>query len=451
MTIAPARPATGLPPVAWRPLLAVGGALAVLLIAVSARYGYHRDELYFLQAGQHLAWGYPDQPPLTPALARLVSTVAPDSLIALRVPSALLAAGVVIFTGLIAREFGGGRAEQLLAACCMSVSAALLLIGHLFGTTMIDLFCWVAVCWIAARLLRGGDPRWWLALGAVLGLGILNKSLLAVLPIALLVGVGIAGPRSVLKNRWFVIAVILAILLVTPNLLWQNANGWPQLTLSRAIAAGESGSSQPRWLFLPYQLVLISPILVLVWVIGLGQSLSSTALVRFRCFGWAYALLFLAFLAAAGNPTTWFGSTPSCWPPAPRRGGVAAPTRTGNTPDHRDHGPGTEPDHQRDVDAPRASRAGDGPITDRRGQLRRGRNGRLAGVRRDRRRCGEQPARRRARLRRSVDRQLRGSRCHRPFRARSGTATCLQRAQRLCAVGATAGRAGGRRGRRGGA
>ena len=243
MTIAPPRPATVLPPAAWRPLLAVGGALAVLLIAVSDRYGYHRDELYFPQAGQHLAWGYPDQPPLTPAL---VSTVAPDSLIALRVPSALLAAGVVIFTGLIAREFGGGRAEQLLAACCMSVSAALLLIGHLFGTTMIDLFCWVAVCWIAARLLRGGDQRWWLALGAVLGLGMLNKSLLAVLPIALLVGVGIAGPRSVLKNRWFVIAVILAILLVTPNLLWQNANGWPQVTPSRAIAAGESGSSQPR-------------------------------------------------------------------------------------------------------------------------------------------------------------------------------------------------------------
>jgi len=184
----------------------------------------------------------------------------------------------------------------------MAVSAALLLIGHLFGTTMIDLFCWVAVCWIAARLLRGCDPRWWLALGAVLGIGMLNKSLLAVLPIALLVGVGIAGPRSVLTNRWFVIAVVMAVLMVTPNLLWQNANGWPQVTLSRAIAAGESGSSQPRWLFLPYQLVLISPILVPVWVIGLGRLFTATALVRFRCFGWAYAVLFLAFLAAAGKP-----------------------------------------------------------------------------------------------------------------------------------------------------
>jgi 4-amino-4-deoxy-L-arabinose transferase-like glycosyltransferase len=93
-------------------------------------------------------------------LARLVSATAPDSLIALRLPSALLAGGVVLLAGLIAREFGGGRAEQVLAGSCMAVSAALLLIGHLFGTTMVDLFCWVAAaCWVAARLLRGGDPR----------------------------------------------------------------------------------------------------------------------------------------------------------------------------------------------------------------------------------------------------------------------------------------------------
>src|SRR5664279_1689003 len=147
MTIAPPRPATVLPPAAWRPLLAVGGALAALLILLSDRYGYHRDELYFLQAGQHLAWGFPDQPPLTPVVARLVSALAPDSLVALRVPSALLAAGVVVLTGLIAREFGGGRAGHLLSASCLAVSAALLLVGHLFGTTMIDLSCWVAVCW----------------------------------------------------------------------------------------------------------------------------------------------------------------------------------------------------------------------------------------------------------------------------------------------------------------
>ena len=94
-----------------------------------------------------MAWGYPDQPPLAPALARLVGSVAPDSLVALRLPSALMAAGVVLLNGMIARELGGRRAEQLLAAACMAVAG-------------------VAVCWVGARILRGGDPRWWLAAGA---------------------------------------------------------------------------------------------------------------------------------------------------------------------------------------------------------------------------------------------------------------------------------------------
>jgi len=113
MTVAPPvdpptriRP-TRLPLFAWRPLLAVSGALAALEIEVSGRYGYHRDELYFVQAGEHLAWGYPDQPPLAPVVARLVGVLAPHSLVGLRILPALAAAAVVLFTGLIARELGG--------------------------------------------------------------------------------------------------------------------------------------------------------------------------------------------------------------------------------------------------------------------------------------------------------------------------------------------------------
>jgi len=98
--------------VAWRPVVTIAVATAGLLMATSARYGYHRDELYFLAAGRHLAWGYPDQPPFVALVARIMSSIAPDSLVALRVPSALAAAGVVLLTGLIARELGGGRGAQ---------------------------------------------------------------------------------------------------------------------------------------------------------------------------------------------------------------------------------------------------------------------------------------------------------------------------------------------------
>ena len=160
-----------------------------------------------------MAWGYPDQPPLAPALARLVGSVAPDSLVALRLPSALMAAGVVLLNGMIARELGGRRAEQLLAAACMAVAGVLLGVAHLLSTTTIDLLAWVAVCWVGARILRGGDPRWWLAAGAILGVALLNKSLIAVLPVALL----ISGPRRVLTTRWFPLGVALAVVIVAPT------------------------------------------------------------------------------------------------------------------------------------------------------------------------------------------------------------------------------------------
>ena len=133
------------PAVVWRPLSVVALGVAAVLVAVSGRYGYHRDELYFLQAGRHLAWGYPDQPPLTPLLARVAGTAADGSLVALRLPSAVASGLVVALTGLLTRELGGGRSAQVLAAACMAVSNVLLVEGHLLSTSTFDLLAWTAV------------------------------------------------------------------------------------------------------------------------------------------------------------------------------------------------------------------------------------------------------------------------------------------------------------------
>src|SRR5215212_1630677 len=189
------------PAVAWLPLAAVAGAVAALLLAFAGRYGYHRDELYFLRAGRELAFGYVDQPPLTPAIAALMDALAPGSLFALRLPSALFAGAVVLVTGLIAREFGGGRGVQLLAAGCMAVSAILLAVGHLLSTTTLDLLVWAALSWLLVRALRDGGPVW-LVTGAVAGLGLENKLQPAFLVAAVVAGVLLIGPRAALGNRW---------------------------------------------------------------------------------------------------------------------------------------------------------------------------------------------------------------------------------------------------------
>ena len=134
---------------AWRPVFAVAAILAVVLVATSGAYGYHRDELYFLACGRHLAWGYPDQPLFVPLIARLMSDIAPTSLVVLRLPSVLGAVAVVALTGLLVRELGGGRGAQVFAAGAIAVSALLDGGGHTLNTTIFGLAVWTLVCWLA--------------------------------------------------------------------------------------------------------------------------------------------------------------------------------------------------------------------------------------------------------------------------------------------------------------
>ncbi|TFV68258.1 UNVERIFIED_ORG: hypothetical protein E4P37_00810 [Bacillus sp. AZ43] len=283
------------------PLLLLGGAVTVLLLAVAGRYGYSRDELYFLRAGRELAFGYVDQPPLTPLVARLMDTLVPGSLVALRLPSALASGAVVVLTGLIAREFGAGRAAQLLAAGCTAVASVLLITGHLLSTTTLDLLAWAALSWLLVRSLRDGGPVWLLT-GAVAGLALQNKVQPVFLLGAVVLGVLAVGPRAALRSPWPWLGGLLALALWAPNLVWQAANGWPQLELAEAIAGGSSGTSEPWYLFLPFQLVLVSPLLVPVWVAGLWRLARDPALATWRAFAVAYVLLAAVFLLSGGKP-----------------------------------------------------------------------------------------------------------------------------------------------------
>ncbi|WP_236828339.1 MULTISPECIES: glycosyltransferase family 39 protein [unclassified Blastococcus] len=283
------------------PLLALAAGVTALLLALAGRYGYHRDELYFLRAGREAALGYVDQPPLTPLLAAAMDALAPGSLTVLRLPSALAAGAVVLLTGLLAREFGGGRDAQLFAAACAAVSSILLAVGHLLSTTTFDLLSWALLSWLLVRALRDGGAVWLVA-GAVAGLALQNKVQPAFLLAGVVLGLLLAGPRSVFRSPWPWAGGALALAVWAPNLLWQAAHGWPQLALAEAIAAGGSGTSEPWYLFLPFQLVLVSPVLFPVWMAGWWRLLRDPALARWRSFAVAYAVLAVLFLVTGGKP-----------------------------------------------------------------------------------------------------------------------------------------------------
>ena len=304
------REGRALAPVAWSWLLAVGAAVAAGLLAVAGRYGYHRDELYFLEAGDHLAWGYPDQPPYVAVVARVVDSVAEGSLVALRAPSAITIGLLAVVTGLVARELGADRLGQALAAVAMATGGVSLGSGHLLSTTPPSLLAWAAVTLLIVRALRTGRPHLWVLAGVAAGVGLQANSNVVFLLAAVLVGLLAAGPREALRTPWPWVGGALALALWSPYLVWQAREGWPQLDVSASIAAGESGTSEPRELFLPLQLVMLNPFLAPVWIAGAVRLLRDRALRWCRGLGWCWPVLAAVFLVSGGKPYYLSGTMP---------------------------------------------------------------------------------------------------------------------------------------------
>ncbi|MFL6108970.1 MAG: glycosyltransferase family 39 protein [Marmoricola sp.] len=273
----------------------------LVLVLLSGRYGYHRDELYFLACGRHLAWGYPDQPSLVPLLARLAYDIAPGSLVVLRLPSALAAGVTVILAGAMARELGARRSGVWLASGATSLGGFVLATGHLLSTSTFALLGTTAATYALVRLLRGNapSPPAWLALGLIVGITLEASPF----PVVLLTATGFAllavGPREVLRGPWPWVAVLVAIVIVSPYAVWQAHHGWPQIDVARGISGGSSVSSVSRPLFLPFLLLQAGPWLAAVWVPGLVRVLRDP---RLRCLGVGFLVATGTLLVVGGKP-----------------------------------------------------------------------------------------------------------------------------------------------------
>ena len=296
-------------PVAWAPILIVAAATAVVLTAFGGRYGYHRDELYYVVAGRHLAWGYDDQPPLVPALARLTDILSGGSLTALRLPTALVVAVTAILVGLIARELGGDRWAQLVATSAWATSGVSLVSGHLLSTTPYDILCWTAVAWLVASWVRTRDDRLLLALGPVVGVGLLAKNLVLLFLVALAVAILFGGPRVLLRRPALWIAALIAVAIWAPNLWWQATHGWPQLTMTGVIR--EDANFGGRIGVIPAQFLIMSPPLAIIWLAGLWRLLRHPGTRPYRFFGWAFLLVLALILATGGREYYLAGAYPA--------------------------------------------------------------------------------------------------------------------------------------------
>ena len=201
-------------------IIGIAGAVAILHLLTNNLYGFHRDELQFLSDARHLDWGYVPYPPLTPFLEHILLSIFGLSMVGLRLFAVLAQFTAIIIGGLSARDLGGGRLAQATAALAIAFAPISMFEGTEFQYTSFDYLWWTLIAYFTIRLLKTDNPRWWLAIGAAVGLGLETKYAIAFLIAGILVGVVLTPARRFVKSGWFWAGIGLALLIFLPNFVW---------------------------------------------------------------------------------------------------------------------------------------------------------------------------------------------------------------------------------------
>jgi Dolichyl-phosphate-mannose-protein mannosyltransferase len=264
----------------------------VIHLAGNPHYGFFRDELYFIICGFHPAWGYVDQPPVVPLLAA-GSQLFGHSLFSLRALPATFAAAGAFVTCLLVMELGGAVFAQIVAALAFVFAGVLMSFGSKVGPDMIGLWLWPLAALYVLRIVKGADPRWWLAAGAAIGICLESKYSVIFFGVAMILGLAFTAQRRALASPWFVAGAALAFAIALPNVVWQAVHGFPMWELLRNGADGKNVIASPG-LFLFQQLLITNLFLSPIWIVGLIWLLRDNAA---RFLGYTYLILIATMIA----------------------------------------------------------------------------------------------------------------------------------------------------------
>jgi 4-amino-4-deoxy-L-arabinose transferase-like glycosyltransferase len=282
-------------------LLSMALVAVIFHITLNGQYGFHRDELDFIMNARQLDWGYVSYPPVTPFFARIGLELFGESLRGLRVLPALAQDVAMILAALMARDMGGKRHAQILTAFVVFIVPVSLFGGTVIMYFAFDYLWWVLVSFFMVRLLATDDARYWLGIGAGIGLGMMTKYTMAFFVAGLVVAVLVTPARNYLKSKWLYLGAALALLIFLPNLIWQAQHdfiAFPYLSFihARDISWGRADDFLPEQLFLT-----TNPLSLPLWMVGLSLCLFSASMKRFRALGWMFVVTFVLFFLNKGR------------------------------------------------------------------------------------------------------------------------------------------------------
>jgi len=283
-----------LPPLDRPALFGLVAAKLIIHLPGLVNYGYFRDELYFLDCGRHLSWGYADHAPLAGLYAK-IGLLLGGSLPAIRFLPILAGAALVLLTLLLTRQLGGGRFAQRLAGLCALVPPVYLIGGSILTMNAFEPLFWMGCLYILIRIIRTGDHRLWLWFGALAGLGLENKHSTLLFGFAVAVALLLSRERREIIKPWLWLGGAAALLLFLPNLIWQFAHDFPTLELLANVRESGKNIILSPADFVVEQIMIMHPATFPIWLAGLA-SLMVGRQGRFRMLGWIYLVLLVTMI-----------------------------------------------------------------------------------------------------------------------------------------------------------
>ena len=280
-------------------LFALSEAVLLTHVLLSGRYGYFRDELYFLDCARHLDWGYVDMAPLMAVYARFALALG-GSLHVLRTLAGIGGAAIVALTMLIAWRLGGNKFAQGLAGLCAAMVPVYLATGSLFTMNVYEICYWTACVYVIVRIIQTGNSRLWIWFGVIAGLGIMNKHSTLFFGFAVLVAVLLTPLRRELMKPWIWIGGAIAMAIFLPNVIWQVQHHFPTLEDLHNVKVTGKNVVLPPGAFVKQQIMMMHPILFPVWLAGLWYFLFGKG-TRYRALGWIYLVLLATFILLHGK------------------------------------------------------------------------------------------------------------------------------------------------------
>jgi hypothetical protein len=289
------------PPADFLPIFAVATAAAFGHLLTNGQYGFHRDELQFLSDARHLDWGFVAYPPLTPFIEHIGLALFGLSLVGLRLFSVIAQTIVIIVSGVMARDLGGSRLAQVTAALAVALSPLPIFEATEFQYTSFEMLWWVLIAWFTIRLLKSENPRWWLAIGAVVGMGLLTKYSIVFYVAGILTGVVLTPARRYLKSGWFWGGIALALLIFSPNFLWLVRHDFISYHFLQHIHARDVAEGRADG-FLKGQFLACTNLWAApLWLAGLVAFLRNPRYKRYRMLAWMYFVPFAILYLAKGR------------------------------------------------------------------------------------------------------------------------------------------------------